>query len=61
VAYASGIGLSRPTVPETIDEDADADVDMDDVEEGAADPTAQAIYNLVSGACNIQLAFDWRD
>ncbi|CAE6406116.1 hypothetical protein ACGC1H_006310 [Rhizoctonia solani] len=39
-------GLSRPTVPDTIDEDADAD---DDVEEGAADPTAQAIYNLVSG------------
>ncbi|KAF8752019.1 nucleosome assembly protein (NAP) family [Rhizoctonia solani] len=39
-------GLSRPTVPETIDEDADM---ADDVEEGAADPTAQAIYNLVSG------------
>ncbi|KAJ1301057.1 hypothetical protein OPQ81_003475 [Rhizoctonia solani] len=40
-------GLSRPTVPETIDEDLD--VDDDDVEEGAADPAAQAIYNLVSG------------
>ncbi|KDN46576.1 hypothetical protein RSAG8_04229, partial [Rhizoctonia solani AG-8 WAC10335] len=39
-------GLSRPTVPDTIDEDADMD---DDLEEGAADPTAQAIYNLVSG------------
>ncbi|KEP55075.1 putative nucleosome assembly protein Nap1 [Rhizoctonia solani 123E] len=39
-------GLSRPTVPDTIDEDADTD---DDVEEGAADPTAQALYNLVSG------------
>ncbi|KAG8712875.1 hypothetical protein FRC11_013943, partial [Ceratobasidium sp. 423] len=39
-------GLSRPTVPETIDEDMDM---ADDLEEGAADPTAQAIYNLVSG------------
>ncbi|CAE6436181.1 unnamed protein product [Rhizoctonia solani] len=39
-------GLSRPTVPDTIDEDTDMN---DDVEEGAADPTAQAIYNLVSG------------
>lgn len=39
------VGLSRPTVPETIDEDMSGD----EVEESAADPTAQAIYNLVHG------------
>ncbi|QRV98922.1 Nucleosome assembly protein (NAP) [Ceratobasidium sp. AG-Ba] len=40
-------GLSRPTIPDTIDEDR-MDED-DDVEEGKADPTAQAIFNLVQG------------
>ncbi|ELU36603.1 hypothetical protein AG1IA_09365 [Rhizoctonia solani AG-1 IA] len=39
-------GLSRPTVPETIDEDADM---ADDVEEGAADPTAQSIGEINLG------------
>lgn len=43
--WAIVLGLSRPTVPETIDEDKSDD----EVEEGAADPTAQAIYNLVHG------------
>ncbi|CAE6464348.1 unnamed protein product [Rhizoctonia solani] len=40
-------GLSRPMVPDTIDEDIAGD--DEDIEESAADPTAQAIYNLVSG------------
>lgn len=44
------LGLSRPTIPDTIDESMSGD---EDVEEGAADPTAQAIFNLVHGACLI--------
>ncbi|KAF8607282.1 NAP-domain-containing protein [Ceratobasidium sp. AG-I] len=39
-------GLSRPTIPDTIDESMSGD---EDVEESAADPTAQAIFNLVHG------------
>ncbi|KAG9088808.1 hypothetical protein FRC06_001833 [Ceratobasidium sp. 370] len=39
-------GLSRPTVPDTIDEDKSDD---DDVEEGQPDKAAQAIFNLVQG------------
>lgn len=39
-------GLSRPTIPDTIDENLSDD---EDVEESAPDPTAQAIFNLVHG------------
>jgi hypothetical protein len=49
LANMHSVGLSRPTVPDTIDEDKS---DEDDVEESAPDPTAQAIFNLVHGACS---------
>jgi len=39
-------GLSRPTVPDTIDEDKSDD---DDIEEEQPDLAAQAIFNLVQG------------
>ncbi|KAG8706933.1 hypothetical protein FRC08_000786 [Ceratobasidium sp. 394] len=39
-------GLSRPTVPDTIDEDM---ADADDIEEEQPDKAAQAIFNLVQG------------
>lgn len=44
------IGLSRPTIPDTIDESMSGD---EDVEEGPPDAAAQAIFNLVHGACLI--------